>query len=93
MKVNLTIRGTKMKKKHINENLRKLPIHQLIKQINLKEKLWDFDAVSLYPSAMWDEKPIYPRRETGYSFTEDMNDELVQKFNTGNFTGRCYFKK
>ena len=47
--------------------------------------LWDFDAVSLYPSAMWDENSIYPRIETGYSFTKDMNDELVEKFNTGNF--------
>ena len=29
---------------------------------------------------------IYPKIETGYAFTRDMNDELVQKFNTGNFT-------
>ena len=47
--------------------------------------LWDFDAVSLYPSAMWDEKSIYLTIETGYAFTRDMNDELVEKFNTGNF--------
>ena len=47
--------------------------------------LWDFDAVRLYPSAMWDETSIYPRIETGYSFTKDMNDELVEKFNTGDF--------
>ena len=37
---------------------------------------------------MWDENSIYPRIETGYSFTKDMNDELVEKFNTGNFTKR-----
>ena len=48
--------------------------------------LWDFDAVSLYPSAMWDEKSIYPRIETGYAYARDMNDELLEKFNTGNFT-------
>ena len=35
---------------------------------------------------MWDEKSIYPRIETGYAYTKDMNDELVEKFNTGNFT-------
>ena len=35
---------------------------------------------------MWDEKSIYPRIETGYACTKDMNDELVEKFNTGNFT-------
>ena len=47
--------------------------------------LWDFDAVNLYPSAMWDEKSIYPRIETGYAFTRDMNDELVENFNNCNF--------
>ena len=35
---------------------------------------------------MWDEKSIYPRIETGYAYTRDMNNELVEKFNTGNFT-------
>ena len=49
------------------------------------ELLWDFDAVSLNPSAMWDGKSIYPKIETGYAFKRDMNDELVEKFNSGNF--------
>ena len=35
---------------------------------------------------MWDENSIYPRKETGYAFTADMNDEFVETFNTGNFT-------
>ena len=48
--------------------------------------IWDFDAVSLYPSAMGDEKSIYPRIETGYAFTEDMKDELLEKFNNQNFS-------
>ena len=74
------------KEKYNNENLSKLPIHQLLKQIKLNELQWEFDAVSLYPSGIWDDKSIYPRIETGYAFTEDMNDELVEKFNTGNFT-------
>ena len=34
---------------------------------------------------MWDENSIYPRIETGYAYTRDMNDELVNKFNTGIF--------
>ena len=34
---------------------------------------------------MWDEKSIYPRIETGYAFTRDINDEFVEKFNAGNF--------
>ena len=72
----------------------KLPIHQLIKQTKLDEFLWDFDAASLYPSAMWDENSISPRIETEYAFTRDMNDELIEKFNTGNFTkGSAILKK
>ena len=35
---------------------------------------------------MWDEKPIYPRFETGYAYTNDMNGELVEKFNNQTFT-------
>ena len=34
---------------------------------------------------MWDANSIYPRIETGYAFTEDMNDELVEKFITQTF--------
>ena len=34
---------------------------------------------------MWDEKFIYHRIEMGYAYTEYMNDELIKKFNTGNF--------
>ena len=74
------------KEKYINEKLSQLPIHQLIKQIKLEELLWDFDATSLYPSAMWDEKSIYPRIETGYSFTRDMNKYLVHRFNNQTFS-------
>ena len=53
------------KEKCINEKINKLPMHQIKKQVKLNELLWDFDAVSLYPSAMWDEKSIYLRIETG----------------------------
>ena len=35
---------------------------------------------------MWGEKSIDPRIEAGYANTEYMNDELVEKFNTGNFS-------
>ena len=41
--------------------------------------------MSLYPSAMWDENSIYPRIETGYAYTKDTNNELVEKINSGNF--------
>ena len=74
------------KEKFINEKLSNLRLHKIIKRIELIHLIWDFDAVSLYPSAMWDEKSIYPRIETRYAFMRDMNDELVEEFNTGNFT-------
>ena len=54
------------KEKYINEKLGNLRLHKFIQRIELIHLLWDFDAVSLYPSAMWDEKSIYPRIETGY---------------------------
>ena len=34
---------------------------------------------------MSDEKSIYPRIDTGYPFTKDMNDDLVEKFNNPSF--------
>ena len=66
------------KEKNINENQSNLRLHKLVKQIELIHLLRDFDAVSLYPSAMWDENSFYPRTETGYAFTRDMNDVLVE---------------
>ena len=43
---------------------------------------------------MWDEKSIYPRIDTGYAFTADMNEEIFEKLNTGNFTqGSAILKK
>ena len=73
------------KEKYINKKLGDLKIHKLLKQINLIDLLWDYDATSLYPSAMWDENSIYPRIETGYAFTRDMNKYLVHKFNNQTF--------
>ena len=35
---------------------------------------------------MWDKSSIYPKNETGYAFTPDMNDELVEKVNNQTFT-------
>ena len=81
------------KEKFINGKLSNLRIHKIIKRIELIQLLWDFDAVSLYPSAMWDEKSIYPRIETGYAFTRDMNDKLVEKFNNQTFTQGSAFLK
>ena len=74
------------KEKYIKEKLGNLRLHKIIKRIELIHLLWDFDAVSLYPSAMWDPKSIYPKIETGYAFKREMKDELVEKFNKQTFT-------
>ena len=74
------------KQKYINEKLGNLRLQKIIERIVLVHLLWDFDAVSLYPSAMWVEKSIYPRIETGYAYTRDMNDELVENVNNQTFT-------
>ena len=47
--------------------------------------LKDFDATSLYPSAICDDALIYPKKATGRAFTPDINNDLVEKFNSGNF--------
>ena len=49
------------KEKYINEKLNQLSIHQILKQLGLYNLLWSFDATSFYPSAMWDEKSLYPK--------------------------------
>ena len=46
-----------------------------------------------YILVLWDEKSIYPRIETGYAYTRDMNDELVKKFNNQTFTKRSAILK
>ena len=70
----------------MNEKLNNFRLHKKIKRIELIHFFWDFDAVSLYPSGMWDPKSIYPKIEAGYAHTNDMNNDLVEKFNNGNFS-------
>ena len=70
-----------------------LPVYKLLQQLGLNDLLWDFDAVSLYPNAMSDEKSIYPKIETGYAFTTNMNDELVENFKNQTFTQRSAILK
>ena len=88
MKVNLTIieKKTRRSERIYQQKISELPIHQLVQRLSLGDLMWDFDCVNLYPSAMWDENGIYPKIETGYVFTEDMIDELVEKFNNQTLT-------
>ena len=46
----------------------------------------DFDATSLYPSAMWDENSVYPKIETGLAFKPQMNKTYVDAFNNQTFS-------
>ena len=45
----------------------------------------DYDATSLYFSAMWVEKSVYPKKETGFAFKPDMNGVYVEAFNNQTF--------
>ena len=42
--------------------------------------MMDFDATSLYPKAMWDEKSVYPKMETGFVFKTHMNKIYLEAF-------------
>ena len=73
--------------------IKKISYSSNIKTKKLDELLWDFDTVSFYPSAIWDEKSSYPSIENGYALTKDLNKELVGKFNTDNFNQGCVILK
>ena len=62
-----------------------LPIHKELSKLDLNKTQMDFDATSLYPSAMWDEKSVYPKIETGFAFKQHMNDIYVEAFNNQTF--------
>ena len=55
------------------------------KKPNLNDVMLDFDGTSLYPSAMWDEKSIYPIKESGFAFKPDKNYVYVKAFNHQTF--------
>ena len=70
---------------HINKELNKLQIHKKIQKLDVNDVMMDFDATSLYPSAMWDEKSVYPKIETGFAFKPHMNDVYVEAFKNQTF--------
>ena len=41
----------------------------------------DYDATSLYPSAMWDEKNVCPQKECGFASKVHMNNVCVKELN------------
>ena len=70
---------------HNNKELNKLPIHKKLQKLNVNDVMMDFDATSQYPSAMWDEKSVYPKIETGFAFKPHMNNVYVEAFNNQTF--------
>ena len=83
------------KNKYINEKLSELEISKkliLSWKKEFDDLLMTFDATSLYPSAMYDESSTYPKIETGYAFTPDMNNEIVHQFNMKTFTKSAILK-
>ena len=75
----------KEKEKYVNRKLNMLSIHKELSKLNSNKTQMDFDATSLYPSAMWDKNSVYPKIETGFAFKPDMNDIYVEAFNNQTF--------
>ena len=48
--------------------------------------MMDFDATSLYTSALYDEKSVYPKRESGFASKPHLNNMYVEIFNNQNLT-------
>ena len=69
----------------MNKKFNMLAIHQQLSELDLNKTQIDFDATSLYPSAMWDENSVYPKIETGFAFKPHMNDIYVGAFNNQTF--------
>ena len=51
-----------------NKKLNMLPIHKELSKLDSNKTQKICDATSLYPSAMWDEKTVCPKIETGFAF-------------------------
>ena len=65
-----------------------LTIHKELSKIKFKlsKKIqMDYDATSLYPSAMWDEKSVYSKIDGGFCFESQMNDIYVKAFTNQTF--------
>ena len=75
----------KEKTDYVNKKLNKLPIHKKLSELDSNKTQMDFDATSLYPSAMWDQNSVYPKIETGFAFKPYMNDIYVEAFNNQTF--------
>ena len=69
----------------INKKLNMLSIRKELSKLNSNKTQMDYDANSLYPSAIWDENSVYPKIETGFPFKPHMNDVYVKAYNDQTF--------
>ena len=69
-----------IEKVFFNNKLNILLIHEWLSKLDLNKTQMDYDAISLYLSAMWDENSVFPRIESGYRSEPHMNDILVYDF-------------
>ena len=58
----------------INHKLNKLAIKEQLSKLDLNNTQMDFDATSLYLSAMRDNNSVYPTREFGFAFKPHMKE-------------------
>ena len=75
----------KEKTEYNKKKLNLLPIHEELSKLNSNKTLMDYDATSLYPSAMWDGKSVRPEIETGFAFRRHMSDIYVEAFKNKTF--------
>ena len=80
-------RDIKQKEKifFLNKKLNMLSIHQELSKLDSNESQMDYDATSLYPSAMWDCNSVYPKIGTGFVFKPHMDDVFVKALNDQTF--------
>ena len=62
-----------------------LSIHKELCKLISNETQMDFDATSLYPSALWNDNSDYLKIEIRFAFKPNMNDVYVEAFNSQTF--------
>ena len=70
---------------YFSKKLNMLPTHKELTELDSKKTQMDYDAKSLYPSAMWDENSVYHKIESGFCFKPHMKDIYVEAFNNQTF--------
>ena len=69
----------------LTKELNMLPIHKELSKLDLNKTQMDFDATSLYPSAMWDKNSVYAKKERGFALKPHMNDVYAEPFENQTF--------